>query len=91
MQSEWAFEFLKEPFDLRPWLNIKMPSFSLPDEEATSLAGFFAMKEGEEYPFEYIAETKKEYIEAKRCNRRATSQRQRGSLSPRTSTAYYAM
>ena len=65
VQSEWAFEFLKEPFDLRPWLNIKMPTFSLPDEEATSLAGFFAVKENEEYPFEYIAETKKEYIEAK--------------------------
>ena len=65
MQPEWAFGFLKEPFDLRPWLNIKMPSFSLPDEEAASLAGFFAVKEDEEYPFEYIAETKKEYIKAK--------------------------
>ncbi len=65
VQCEWAFEFLKEPFDLRPWLNVKMPSFGLPVEEATALARYFAVKEGEEYPFEYIAETKKEYIEAK--------------------------
>ena len=65
VQSEWAFGFLKEPFDLRPWLDIKMPSFTLPPDEATSLAGFFAMKEDEEYPYEYIAETKKEYIKGK--------------------------
>jgi len=65
LQSEWAFEFLKEPFDLRPWLNIKMPSFTLPADEATSLARFFAVKEDEEYPYEYITETQKWYIESK--------------------------
>ena len=65
VQSEWAFEFLREPFDLRPWLNIKMPSFTLPADEATSLARFFAVKEDEEYPYEYITETQKWYIESK--------------------------
>lgn len=65
VQPEWLFEFLKEPFDLRPWLDIKMPSFSLPDDEAAGLARFFAETEEESYPYEYIAETKKEYLEAK--------------------------
>lgn len=65
VQPEWAFEFLKEPLDLRPWLEVKMPTFSLSSEEAANLTGFFAMRENEEYPYEYIAETKKEYIEAK--------------------------
>ncbi|TVM04206.1 MAG: hypothetical protein CV087_00750 [Candidatus Brocadia sp. WS118] len=65
VQPEWLFEFLKEPFDLRPWLDIKMPTFSLPDEEATGLARFFAEIENEAYPFEYIIETKKEYLAAK--------------------------
>ncbi|MEP9410087.1 MAG: c-type cytochrome [Candidatus Brocadia sp.] len=65
VQPGWLFEFLKDPFDLRPWLNIKMPTFSLPDDEATSIARFFAEIENEAYPFEYIMETKKEYIEAK--------------------------
>ncbi|MCF6156044.1 MAG: c-type cytochrome [Candidatus Brocadia sp.] len=65
VQPEWLFEFLKEPFDLRPWLDIKMPSFSLPDDEAASIARFFAEIENEAYPFEYIFETKKEYIGAK--------------------------
>lgn len=65
VQPEWLFEFLKEPFDLRPWLDVKMPTFGLPDEEATSLARFFAEIEDEAYPYEYVAETKKEYHEAK--------------------------
>ncbi|MDN3515651.1 MAG: c-type cytochrome [Candidatus Brocadia sp.] len=65
VQPEWLFGFLKEPFDLRPWLDIKMPTFSLPDEEATGLARFFAEIENEAYPFEYVAETKKEYLGAK--------------------------
>ncbi|KAB2836056.1 MAG: c-type cytochrome [Candidatus Brocadia sp.] len=65
VQPEWLFEFLKKPFDLRPWLDIKMPTFSLPDEEATGLARFFAEIENEAYPFEYISETKKEYLAAK--------------------------
>ncbi|MDG6027879.1 MAG: c-type cytochrome [Candidatus Brocadia sp.] len=65
VQPEWLFGFLKEPFDLRPWLDIKMPTFSLPVEEATGLARFFAERENETYPFEYIFETKKEYLAAK--------------------------
>ncbi len=65
VQCEWAFEFLKEPFDLRPWLDIKMPTFSLPGDEAIGLARFFAVKEDEEYPYEYITETQKWYRESK--------------------------
>ncbi|MEK7699310.1 MAG: c-type cytochrome, partial [Planctomycetota bacterium] len=65
VQPEWLFEFLKEPFDLRPWLDVKMPTFGLPDSEATSLARFFAEISHEAYPFDYIAETKKEYLAAK--------------------------
>ncbi len=65
VQPEWLFEFLKEPFDLRPWLDVKMPTFGLSDGEATSLARFFAEIGHEAYPFDYIAETKKEYLAAK--------------------------
>ncbi len=65
VQPEWLFEFLKEPFHLRPWMDIKMPIFRLSDKEATSLARFFAEVENEPYPYEYIFETKKEYLGAK--------------------------
>jgi len=65
VQSDWAFEFLKEPFDLRPWLDVKMPTFGMSREEATSLARFLTVRDGEEYPFEFIEETKRRYIKKK--------------------------
>ena len=63
VQCEWTFAFLKEPFDLRPWLDVKMPSFDMSAEDATKLAIFIAAKDEEQYPYEYIEETKKGYIE----------------------------
>ncbi|MBE7547484.1 MAG: hypothetical protein HS127_10225 [Planctomycetia bacterium] len=51
---------LKEPFDLRPWLDVKMPSFDMSTEDATKLAIFLAAKDGEQYPYEYIEETKRD-------------------------------
>ncbi|QII10407.1 putative cytochrome c protein [Candidatus Kuenenia stuttgartiensis] len=65
VQCEWTFAFLKEPFDLRPWLDVKMPSFDMSTEDATKLAIFLAAKDEEQYPYEYIEETKKGYIEKK--------------------------
>ncbi|MCF6149540.1 MAG: c-type cytochrome [Candidatus Kuenenia sp.] len=65
VQCKWAFEFLKEPFDLRPWLDVKMPSFGISIEEATNLAIFLAAKDDERYPYDFIEETKKGYIEEK--------------------------
>ncbi|MCP5007037.1 MAG: c-type cytochrome [Planctomycetes bacterium] len=65
VQSAWLFDFLKEPIPLRPWLDVRMPTFKLPSEEATSLSSYFAILEGEEYPFEFIRETTSSYIAEK--------------------------
>ncbi|MBI2944287.1 MAG: c-type cytochrome [Candidatus Wallbacteria bacterium] len=55
VQSEWLIEFLKVPYQLRPFLKIKMPTFDMSEAEAISLAKFFAALDGEEYPFHYRA------------------------------------
>ena len=65
VQSNWVYDFLEEPFPLRPWLEVRMPTFKLPSEEATLLSRYFAILEGEEYPYEFIKETKKSYIAQK--------------------------
>ncbi len=65
VQCTWAFDFLEEPIGLRPWLDIRMPTYKLPEHEATALSRYFAVIEGEEYPYEYIKETKAKYIEEK--------------------------
>jgi cytochrome c2 len=39
-RPEWVFEFLTEPFHLRPELHAQMPNFTLSDEEAMALTRF---------------------------------------------------
>jgi mono/diheme cytochrome c family protein len=65
VQCAWAFDFLEEPVALRPWLDVRMPTFRMTQHEATILARYFATLDGEEYPYEYIKETKAKYIEEK--------------------------
>jgi len=65
VQGAWLFDFLEEPVALRPWLDVRMPTFKMTEDEATVLARYFAALEKEEYPYEYIAETKEKYLEEK--------------------------
>ena len=65
VQGPWLFDFLEEPVALRPWLDVRMPTFKMTEDEATVLARYFAALEREEYPYEYIAETKEKYLEEK--------------------------
>ncbi len=41
VQEPWLHDFLKGPTTIRPWLNIRMPSFSLNDEEITVVTKYF--------------------------------------------------
>ncbi|MFT5041313.1 MAG: mono/diheme cytochrome c family protein [Hyphomicrobiaceae bacterium] len=46
LQPEWFFDFLMKPVRLRPWLDVRMPSFGLRDDEATAIVDYFAALEG---------------------------------------------
>ena len=46
LQPDWFFDFLKKPMRLRPWLDVRMPSFGMPDDEATAIVEYFAALEG---------------------------------------------
>ncbi len=65
VQSAWLFDFLKEPETLRPWLDVRMPVFKMTENEATVLSRYFATLEKEEYPYEFIVETKDKYLQEK--------------------------
>ena len=65
VQCAWLFGFLEEPVGLRPWLDIRMPTFRLSEKEATSISRYLAVVDGEEYPFEYIREKRDYYIKQK--------------------------
>ena len=64
VQGAWLLTFSK-PVALRPWLDVRMPTFKMTENEATLLTRYFAALEKEEYPYEYIAETKDKYLEEK--------------------------
>ena len=46
LQGEWFFDFLMKPVRLRPWLDVRMPSFGLTPEESTTIVDYFAALEG---------------------------------------------
>jgi len=52
-QSPFLFNFLKDPtvMKIRPWVNVRMPTFHFEDQEANTLVAFFAA-EGKETQFD---------------------------------------
>ena len=61
-QPAWLYGFLKSPVILRPWYKAVMPTFNMTDEEAENIAKYFAIRDEAEYPFEYIKEKNRAYI-----------------------------
>jgi mono/diheme cytochrome c family protein len=51
VQPHWLFGFLKAPFPLRPWLQVRMPTFHFPDADATDAVHYFAAASGKSYPY----------------------------------------
>jgi cytochrome c2 len=51
VQPHWLFGFLKGPFDLRPWLTLRMPTFHFADPDATDLVHYFAATSNKSFPY----------------------------------------
>jgi mono/diheme cytochrome c family protein len=68
VQSNWLFGFIKAPFPLRPWLDIRMPTFGLSDPHATQLVNYFNGLSRVETPYAYFDESKipPEHLQAAR-------------------------
>lgn len=58
VQSDWFFSFLKAPVPIRPWLELRMPTFGLSDEHTNQLIGYFNGLSKVEIPFAYIDDNK---------------------------------
>jgi mono/diheme cytochrome c family protein len=68
VQSNWLFGFIKAPFPLRPWLDIRMPTFGLSDAHTTQLVNYFNGLSRVETPYVYFDDGKvpPEHIQAAR-------------------------
>ncbi len=66
VQADWLYRFVQAPVYLRPWLNVRMPTFGLNKEEALTLSKYFALFDNQEYPYERLEEREKAFVDA-RC------------------------
>ncbi len=51
VKSDWLFEFLHQPSEIRPWLAARMPTFGFSASEINDLTLYFSTLDDEEYPF----------------------------------------
>ncbi len=56
VQPDWLYRFIKNPFNLRPWLRVRMPTFYFSDEDAIIMERYFSKVAQLEFKYEYIEE-----------------------------------
>lgn len=61
VQPDWLYRFLDSPTTVRPWLEVRMPTFPLNDEELNALTAYFATLDEVPYPFEETFTTAHQY------------------------------
>lgn len=72
VQTPWLTAFLKDPYPIRPAVNLRMPRFHYGMEvETGELSNYFAARDGAEFPYQIIPEREQGYLaelEAKHAN-----------------------
>jgi cytochrome c2 len=53
VQTPWLHDFLKDPSrKIRPWLELRMPTFEFTEDELNTLTRYFAAQDGVTYPYD---------------------------------------
>jgi hypothetical protein len=68
VQTPWLFNFLRNPGKIRHTTVLRMPRFNMSDDEAQSLANYFAATDGSQYPYQLIAEREPTYLNDKEAD-----------------------
>lgn len=61
VQPDWLYRFLASPTIVRPWLEVRMPTFPFTDRELNDLTAYFATLDDVPYPFEETFTTAHSY------------------------------
>lgn len=51
VQPDWFFAFLKNVQPIRPWLEVRMPTFGFEDQQAIDLVTYFSRLDKEQFPY----------------------------------------
>jgi len=54
VQPGWLYDFLREPYVIRPAVVLRMPKFNMEPHEIEALVNYFAAKDNAAYPYEYF-------------------------------------
>ncbi len=80
VQPTWLYRFFDEPSIVRPWLQVRMPTFQFDDEDLNALTAYFAALDEAPYPFEETFTTAHEYPASLVREGAVLAADQRGSL-----------
>jgi mono/diheme cytochrome c family protein len=56
VQPDWLFSFFKNVGPIRPWLDVRMPTFGFSDQESIDLVTYFARLDDQQYPYQSVVE-----------------------------------
>jgi mono/diheme cytochrome c family protein len=62
VQTPWLYQFLREPTRLRHTTVLRMPKFNMSNQEAQSLANYFAAVDGVAFPYQDIPQRDPDYL-----------------------------
>ncbi|GIX03493.1 MAG: hypothetical protein KatS3mg113_0499 [Planctomycetaceae bacterium] len=65
VQTPWLYNFLKNPYQIRYTTVLRMPRFTLSDDEARNLANYFAAIDQAAYPYQRLSERETPYLAQK--------------------------
>ena len=51
VQHDWLYAFLRGPITIRPWLNVRMPTFGFEDQALNEAIQYFGAVSGDLRPF----------------------------------------
>ena len=54
VQPRWLYNFLMKPITMRPWLQVRMPTFPFTDKEVLSLVRYFGSIDKQERPYIFV-------------------------------------
>jgi mono/diheme cytochrome c family protein len=67
VHTPWLHAFLKDPSNkIRPWLDLRMPSFGLTEEQVNTITQYFAAQDRVAYPYEPKPRVEPAMVEAGR-------------------------
>ncbi len=62
MQSDWLYDFLLDPYPIRPAVVLRMPKFNMSSTEASALVNYFAAVDSADYPYDFDPRTREGYL-----------------------------